>query len=324
VINEGAFHEGELQVQERAGEAARGRRTGGIIQDSIMPHALPFIAQQPMVVVGSVSPDGDVWASVVMGEPGFMSPADQRTIEFDLTRAHRDPHDPLWTNIVGDPRAGLLMIELTTRRRLRVNGRFERTDRDHLRLHVDESYPNCPKYIQRRRLVRTTADVGADLTPRTGHTVDASIEGLIDTADTFFVASAAPGGGVDASHRGGLPGFVRAVDERTLRVPDYAGNSMFNTLGNFQANPRAGLVFLDFEHSRVLQLIGRAEVRWDLGEAPDETGGTGRYWDFRVDRWQHTTLPFKADWELLDYSPFNPEPLAATGIRGGHFGRIGP
>lgn len=315
---ENVFHAGELAVQERAGEMAQAERNGEVIDDSIMAAALPFVAAQPMVVVGSVDTAGDVWASVVMGETGFMKATDPHTIDFDLAQVYRDPHDPLWANLEQDPRAGLLMIELATRRRLRVNGRMETVSPDRLRLRVDEAYPNCPKYIQRRHLGGVTAEPGdAPATPRTGTSLDAPVEDLIGTADTLFVASVAPGGGLDASHRGGPPGFVRILDERTLRVPDYVGNSMFNTLGNFTAYPRAGLVFLDFERSRVLQLVGRPEIRWDVEGAPEETGGTLRYWDFRIDRWIDTTLPFKAEWEFLDASPFNPAPIATPTPTGG-------
>lgn len=307
---ENVFHAGEREVQERASEEAQAVRNAAVIADSIMGAALPFVAAQPMVVVGSVDAIGDVWASMVMGEPGFMTASDPHTIDFDLTRVFRDPHDPLWENLKQDRRAGLLMIELTTRRRLRVNGSMEMVTPERLQLRVDESYPNCPKYIQRRHLGRVTTHAErAPVAPRTGNALDASTKALIETGDTMFVASVAPGGGVDASHRGGPPGFVRILDERTLRVPDYVGNSMFNTLGNFAAYPRAGLLFPDFERSRVLQLVGRPEIRWDLGDSREETGGTRRYWDFIIDRWVDTTLPFETEWEFLDSSPFNPEPL---------------
>lgn len=315
---EPVFHEGELAVQERAGEAAIGSRNGGMIEGSIMPAARGFVAAQRMVVAGSVSSEGDVWASVIMGEPGFMQTLDGNRIDFDLGRVHQDTHDPFWTNIQQDPRAGLLMIELVTRRRLRVNGRFDTITADGLSLQVDESYPNCPKYIQRRQLTERDAPGGS--TPRalrTGHTVNTSIASLITSADTLFVASMAPAGGVDASHRGGPPGFVRIVDEQTLRIPDYAGNSMFNTLGNFASYARAGLTFVDFDAALTLQMVGRPEVRWDLADAPDETGGTGRYWDFTIDHWQETTLPAWAEWDLLDYSPFNPKPAQKSNLTTG-------
>ena len=303
---EGVFHDGELKAQELAGEAARARQVGRVISDSMAPGSLRFIDQQSMVVVGSVSPEGDVWASVVLGETGLMAATDPRTIELDLSRAFQVSSDPLWDNVQHDPRVGLLMIELATRRRLRVNGRIDRITPDRLAVHVEESYPNCPKYIQRRHLAGVTTEAGSAPATQAGTRVDASIEGTVVGADTMFVASMAPGGGVDASHRGGPPGFVHIVDERTLRIPDYPGNSLFNTLGNFTACPRAGLVFLDFEKSRVLQLVGRPEIRWDMAQPTEDTGGTGRYWDFTVERWLETTLPFRATWDFLDYSPFNP------------------
>ncbi len=81
---------------------------------------------------------------------------------------------------------------------------------------------------------------------------------------------------------------------------------MFNTLGNFFSYPHAGLVFVDFDGSRVLQITGHPEILWDLDDTTEETGGTCRYWEFRVEAWQESELPLRLDWEFLDYSPFNP------------------
>ena len=99
------------------------------------------------------------------------------------------------------------------------------------------------------------------------------------------------------------------VDDRTLRIPDYIGNSMFNTLGNFTANPRAGLIFPDFESGRTLQLIGRPEILYDVDGSAEETGGTKRYWLLHIDRWLETTQAAPLSWEFLDASPYNPAPL---------------
>jgi hypothetical protein len=96
------------------------------------------------------------------------------------------------------------------------------------------------------------------------------------------------------------------ADAQTLRIPDYAGNSMFNTLGNLASYPQAGATFVDFGRGRVLQLSGRAEILWDADDPRGETGGTGRLWHLRVEAWQESVLPLTLDWELLDYSPFNP------------------
>src|SRR4030095_14952481 len=60
----------------------------------------------------------------------------------------------------------------------------------------------------------------------------------IERADTLFIASVHADAGADASHRGGQPGFVRGLGERRLVSPDYAGNNMFQTLGNIAAPTR--------------------------------------------------------------------------------------
>ena len=130
---------------------------------------------------------------------------------------------------------------------------------------------------------------------------------MIKKADTLFVASAHPERGVDASHRGGNPGFVRIIDDLTLRIPDYLGNSMFNTLGNLAVNPRAGLVFVDFEQGTTLQVIGRGEVLWDQEDPQDETGGTKRFWELHIDSWLQIEKAHELEWSFLDYSPYNPQ-----------------
>ncbi len=310
---EAPYHEGELRVQQRAGEAEIAERTGRVIADSIMPRALEFIAKLPMAVLGSVDNRQRVWASLLIGRPGFMT-ADERAVEFDLTQTARQPHDPLWANIKHTPRprprprnVGALMIELATRRRLRVNGPATLIGPDRLRLDVDEAYPNCPKYIQRRHVLGDWQITEATPPkPRRGRALEPEQHALLASADTLFVASAHPDRGVDASHRGGNPGFVRVLNDTTLRIPDYRGNSMFNTLGNFTVHPHAGLVFPDFERGRILQLTGEPEIQWDLDDPDDQTGGTRRYWDLHIDGWLQTDMVQPPRWELLDYSPHNP------------------
>ena len=303
---ENPYHEGELFVQQQVGEVEEGRRNGRLISDSILEGALKYVEEQPMAVFGSVDVEGNVWSSVLVGNPGFMRVPDARTVEVDITQTAGSARDPFWTNIEHDPRVGMLVIDLATRRRLRINGRVSRA-RDTLRLDVAESYPNCPKYIQRRHITALRLDnANRSSAHRQGHSLELGQQAFLRSADTFFVTSAHPERGVDASHRGGNRGFVRVVDERRIRIPDYAGNSMFNTLGNFTANPRAGLVFLDFERTRTLQLIGRPEVLWDLDDSTNETGGTRRYWDLEIERWVETDLSHQIQLEFLDYSPHNP------------------
>ena len=306
---ENPYHEGELQVQERLGVLSEGENNAKVIQDSIVKGALRFIDQQPMAVLGSLDHDQNVWASVLVGKPGFMKAENERTVTFDLTNmAANNSHDPFWENITSYPEVGMLVIELASRRRLRVNGKITRESEELFRLQVDESYPNCPKYIQRRQV--TANLVGAVQTPLIsdrGESLGPEQRAVITKADTLFVTSAHVERGLDASHRGGNPGFVRVIDDRTLRVPDYQGNCMFNTFGNFVANPHAGLIFLDFERQRTLQLTGRPEILWEVDDPASESGGTNRYWQFHIDRWLEINHGHQLEWSFLDYSPYNPD-----------------
>ena len=146
------FHAGELQVQERVGVLREAAGNAAVIQDSIVKGALRFISQQSMTVLGSIDHDRNMWASVLVGTPGFMQATDERTVTFDLTAMANNPHDPFWENIRQHPQVGTLVIELASRRRLRVNGRIARISDTLLQLNVEEAYPNCPKYIQRRQV----------------------------------------------------------------------------------------------------------------------------------------------------------------------------
>jgi hypothetical protein len=90
---------------------------------------------------------------------------------------------------------------------------------------------------------------------------------------------------MDASHRGGSPGFIHlAQGEGGTRVsiPDYAGNQMFNTLGNLLAYPRAGLLVVDFTSRRLLSLTGRTVIQWE-GPAVDAHSGAQRLWHLDVE-----------------------------------------
>lgn len=299
----GPYHDGELEVQRRAGEVDRGRRNGVVIRDTIVGGARAFLEQLRYAVVGSRDDAGQPWAHVLIGDAG-LARAEGEAVVFDLARVVVDPSDPLWSHVEHDPDVGLLFIDLGNRRRLRVNGAARR-DGDRLVVDVHEAYPNCPKYIQRRALVGALARAEGEAA-RTGTDLPADLQELVRTADTFFVASAHAKRGVDASHRGGAPGFVRVVDDRTLEIPDYPGNSMYNTLGNLARDPRAGLLFIDFEANRTLQLTGTTRTRWNQEEARDRTGGTGRVWQLQVNGWRAAPLPAHTQWEFLDASPFNP------------------
>jgi predicted pyridoxine 5'-phosphate oxidase superfamily flavin-nucleotide-binding protein len=203
-------------------------------------------------------------------------------------RARPAPGDLLADNLTAASPVGLLVIDPATRRRMRVNGRGRWTAEGELEVVTEEVYANCPKYIRRRE-----PDLGERRTgdePLRGQRLSAQARSLIAGADTLFIATRHPDRGADASHRGGAPGFVRigadAEGRDVLFIPDYAGNNMFNTLGNLLVEPRAGLLVLDFDRGDALQLTGRGEVRWEGGrelafrvdEAVELPGALGYRW----------------------------------------------
>lgn len=303
---ESPYHDGERLVQERAGERFKADHNGSVIDTTIPGAAMGFITQQAMVVLATADHLQRPWVSLLIGLPGFVQAQTPQDLTIDLTRGWPHPHDPAWDNLRQDPRAGMLLIELATRRRLRINGRMT-TEGVTLAMAVERAYPNCPKYIQRRHLpANRTRKVPNLAAPRRGTSLNDAQQEWIASADTLFVASMHPVHGVDASHRGGRPGFVQRLDPQTLRIPDYPGNSMFNTLGNFATHAQGGLLFPDFDGQRALHLAGEVTLRWDLADPDGHTGGTGRYWDFAIHETLELAAPVEVPWEFLDPSPFNP------------------
>jgi len=300
------YHEGERSVQRRTGEEEVARRTARVIDRALPERALGFVSRQEMAVFGSLDRNGNPWASVLFGAPGFLRAREPTAIHLDRTRTVLQPHDPLWQNLEENARYGLLLIELESRRRLRVRGRAS-AEEEGLTFLVEAAYPNCPKYIQRRHLSAAPTLRGTAVPePARSHAYTGEQAEWMGSADTFFVASAHPEQGVDASHRGGRPGFVEVMDERTLRIPDYPGNSMFNTLGNFVVHPRAGLAFPDFERPRTLQMIGGVTLELNEKDPEGRTGGTGRFWTFTAEEIVETRYPPGAAWKFLDAFPRNP------------------
>jgi hypothetical protein len=90
--------------------------------------------------------------------------------------------------------------------------------------------------------------------------IDEDDRAFIEARDMFFLATADADGTPQCSYKGGEPGFVRVLDEQTLAFPSYDGNGMFLSLGNLVANPRVGLLFVDFDGQKRLRLNGIASI----------------------------------------------------------------
>ncbi|MGM5018489.1 2Fe-2S iron-sulfur cluster-binding protein [Tardiphaga sp. 367_B4_N1_1] len=279
------WHAGEKTIQEKVGVSAHmdelGRR---IVRDYMPTQHRDFYAQIPFIALGSVDGAGDAWATFVTGKPGFISSPTAQSLDIDVVR---EPSDPASEGMHEGDAIGLLGIELHTRRRNRVNGIIEPSDNNAIHFDVDQSFGNCPRYIQLRdyEFVRDPRELFTGNIEEKAE-IDATARRMIEAADMFFVASYVERESrrqVDVSSRGGNPGFVRVADDGTLTIPDFAGNLFFATLGNILINGKAGLLFVDFETGDVLQMTGDARVMLDAPEIAAFQGAE-RLWQFNARR----------------------------------------
>ena len=285
------FHPGEQAVQRQVGVRDQVERAGRNMIRAQMPdqHRELFEAL-PLLIVGSMDAAGRVWASILSGEPGFV-----RSPSPKLLRIEAEPAlgDPLREQLkLGSP-LGLLGIQLETRRRNRANGRIVQRDAHSFSVDVEQSFGNCKQYIQAREPSFDASRRGTAAPPRNeGPHLSAPARELLANTDTFFIATASAaaastshGEGVDVSHRGGRPGFVRVSEgpnATLLTSPDFRGNFMFNTLGNLEVNPRAGVVCADFRTGDVLSLTGTAHTVWE-GPELEAFAGADRLLCFEVE-----------------------------------------
>ncbi|HSX93174.1 MAG TPA: pyridoxamine 5'-phosphate oxidase family protein [Hydrogenophaga sp.] len=309
------FHDGERAMQARAGALERLTAIGPrVVRDHMPDQHRELFEKLPTLVVGSLDAAGQPWASLLAGPPGFVRTPDARHLRVN---ARPDADDPLAPALALGAPLGLLGLEPHTRRRNRMNGRVVDDGAEGFTVRVDQSFGNCPQYIQAREPEWVPhAPLPAQ---RHGARLIEPARALLARADTVFIASAAPragsgsGGeepsqGVDVSHRGGLPGFVRVHDDEgpqgasVLTLPDYRGNFFFNTLGNLLARPQAGLLCVDPGSGDVLQLAAEASLVWD-GPELAATPGAERLLRLRVvsHLWRPGALPLR--WTAPQFAP---------------------
>lgn len=164
-------------------------------------------------------------------------------------------------------------------------------------------YHDGMRELQDVRETRPLADRLEQVTVHTRFTEED--RAFIERCPMFFVATADAHGRPDCSHKGGLPGFVRVLDERTLAFPDYDGNGMYRSWGNVLVNPHVALLFVDFENSRRIRVNGTAQIAQDdplLGQFP------GSVFMIRVTATRiFPNCPrYIHKMQLVEYSPFAP------------------
>jgi hypothetical protein len=266
------FHAGEREVQARvvgAENVTRVERAGRAMIRPFMPEQhREFFAKLPFVILGTRDAQGQPWASLLADVPGFLDTPDAQHLTISTPPL---PGDDLAARLQPGAQVGILGIEPHTRRRNRANGEVLSTAEGVTRVWVRQSFGNCPKYIQARAprfLLRTPGEPSEET-----NLLSEEARALLSRCDTLFLATSSPQAGngdaregVDVSHRGGKPGFVKVevLEHGTrLTIPDFSGNFMFNTLGNLVREPRVGLLVPDFDTGDLLQLVGLARLVWE-------------------------------------------------------------
>ncbi len=316
------FHAGERALQALVGSREQMEAIGPrVIRDYMPDQHREFFAQLPFLVVGSLDADLQPWASMLAAPAGFAHSPDATHLRID---ALPGAGDPLTGQLAPGATLGLLGIQPHTRRRNRMNGTVEALDTAGFMVEVQQSFGNCPRYIQAREPV-FAAPPANEPAVQWLDTLDLAAERLIGAADTLFIATAYPDAaavgdeadarshGVDVSHRGGRPGFVRVDAGGVLTVPDFNGNRFFNTLGNLQAHPRAGLLFVDFDTGELLHLSATAGIVTDGSEVAAFEGAE-RLMRFHVTRALRRPAALPLRWGDAALSPH----LAGTGRWAAH------
>ena len=267
------YHDQECALQARYGMRdhieAMSRR---LMWREIMPAQQAFFSRQRVLVLGAMDSRGRPWATAVAGAPGFIATPDGHTLNIGAVPVIGDP---VRASLNSKGLVGGLGIDFDTRERHRFSGRGSVIDcaPPTLAVEIDLSYHNCPKYIQSQSAPLANA-VLAWAPPVELPALDQRARELVANANTAFIASASPevtpdaARGADVSHRGGALGFITITGERSLQIPDYLGNHMFNTLGNLRTHPWAGLLILDASSGDALQISGSARVEIGLQRGP--------------------------------------------------------
>lgn len=306
------FHAGEQKIQSMLGVRENMERFGRmVIRDHMPEQHRQFFSQLPFVLVGHADQNGNPWASILAGEPGFIHSPSNKDLVIGSAIIQGDPllktltHDQQSNHAT---KLGLLGIELPTRRRNRLAGHVTGLSSQGVSIEVDQSFGNCPQYIQSREFRLLNKSEAKPILINELQSFDDHARSLIEKSDTFYIASAYDSGlnrasdGADVSHRGGMPGFVRVDDSQNLSIPDYMGNNHFNTFGNIEETGKAGLLFIDFESGDVLTLTGQAEVDWD---SPEITffEGAQRLLKFKLTSGFLIKNAIPARWSAPEFSP---------------------
>ncbi|KAM6520709.1 hypothetical protein FSOLCH5_005490 [Fusarium solani] len=286
------------------------------------------VMQSSLVALGTLDKAGQPWTTIWGGERGFARPVAENVLAFNsAVDTKNDPvfkafwdgidEDGIQQGAINRPNDGQgkgmagLAIDLETRDRVKLAGNMvagatvDGGKAIQMAMAVTESLGNCPKYLNKKDVVLN--EMEPELVSETLQLPKEALN-LIASADMLFLSST-NGETMDTNHRGGSPGFIRVIknepDELELIYPEFSGNRLYQTLGNFKVNPLVGIAIPDFNTADVLYLTGRASVL--VGdEASSLLARTHLAVKISVTaaKFVKSGLPFRGS--LGQYSPYNP------------------
>ena len=293
------YHSGEIEAQRLAGEQDIAEDREGMMQPRIASAATRWLTAQSLLAIATLDEQQRPWATLLSGKPGFLH-ADNGGA--GLWIDHAIPAS-VQGNLKARPAIGLLAIDLSSRQRMRVNGTAHFIPSG-LYITVAESFFNCPKYITRRFTLPTAAAEHPNGRSEGSELLAEHLQ-LLHETDVLFLATTHPERGLDVSHRGGDSGFVQLLPDGRLRIPDYPGNSLFNSLGNLLVDDRIGLAVPNLRTGEILQITGHATVAWHDDDPTRSSGGTHRFVTIAPEYWRIATGGPTAS-TSAEPSPFNP------------------
>ncbi|KAI9718730.1 MAG: hypothetical protein M1812_003904 [Candelaria pacifica] len=280
------FHDGEQKMHELLRLPPNENPTSPFLT----PGAAYMLQRAPLLALGTLDSQGRPWTTIWGGETGFSRPIGQSIV--GISTLVDTKYDPVLENLLAEQEDGNvvakegsgkmiggLTIDLETRSRVKLYGKLIAGTRRpyneedgsqqlstrgeaQLVIKIEQSLGNCPKYLNKKHIY--PALPSPKLLSSTLLLPNKALN-LLAKADCFFISSTNRTSDMDTNYRGGPAGFVRILSNDPVKgtiliYPEYSGNRLYQTLGNLQTTPLAGLVFPDFDTGDVLYVTGNTEI----------------------------------------------------------------
>ncbi len=310
------FHTGEAQIQALAGidTEAFDRAVEQAFRPALSESEVRFVGARTFSIAASIDADGRPWVSPLFGPAGELF-----TVRDDTTVAIKPQPiegDPLLDNIAATGDVGVLYFDPSRRRRAKSLGRATIEADGTIEYRMHRNFGLCTKYIFKRSNDTAPGAVTRSSTAATpSRALSAEDRTQLEETDTAFLGSHSDRFGADGTHRGGPAGFTTVVDDTTIAMADYMGNGMFQTLGNLVLDDRVGVLSIDFQTGRVLQITGRGSIE----AARDEHEHSQRTLLVTIDevRSNWADVGVWSDIEAFELQPNLVNPATAAFTKGG-------